>query len=152
MIDHCSFSWSIDEVASVWGPHDNITLSNNIFAQPLHDSLHPKPDGTGRMPHGYGVLLGSSASGGRITMIGNLLAHQVERNPLTRARQLVFVNNLVYDRVTMDYTARVNPAAPRRARLSATSSCRDPATNGPPSLSTCTPRAPIGWDPAAGST
>jgi hypothetical protein len=103
VIDHCSFSWSIDEVASVWGPHDNITLSNNIFSHPLHDSLHPKPDGTGRMPHGYGVLLGSSASGGRISMIGNLLAHQVERNPLTRARQLVFVNNLVYDRVTMDY-------------------------------------------------
>ena len=103
VIDHCSFSWSIDEVASVWGPHDNITLSNNIFAQPLHDSLHPKPDGTGRMAHGYGVLLGTSASGGRISMIGNLLAHQVERNPLTRARQLVFVNNIVYNRVTMDY-------------------------------------------------
>ena len=36
-------------------------------------------------------------------MVGNLLAHNVERNPLTRARQLVFVNNLVYDRVNMDY-------------------------------------------------
>ncbi len=58
VIDHCSFSWSIDEVASVWGPHDNVTLSNNIFAQPLHDSLHPQHDRTGRMAHGYGVLLG----------------------------------------------------------------------------------------------
>ena len=27
----------------------------------------------------------------------------MERNPLSRARQLVFVNNLVYDRATMDY-------------------------------------------------
>ena len=103
VIDHCSFSWSIDEVASVWGPHDNVTLSNNIFAMPLHDSIHPNTTGPGLMKHGYGVLLGSSASGGRITMVGNLMAHQVERNPLTRARQLVFVNNLIYDRVTMDY-------------------------------------------------
>jgi hypothetical protein len=48
------------------------------------------------------VILGSSASGGRVTMVGNLFAHIVERNPLTRARELVFVNNLVYDRGTMD--------------------------------------------------
>jgi len=102
VIDHCSFSWSIDEIASVWGPHDNITFSNNIFAEPLHDSIHPTDDGTGLEPHGFGVLLGSSASGGRITMAGNLFAHIVERNPLSRARELVFVNNLVYDRNNMD--------------------------------------------------
>jgi hypothetical protein len=35
-------------------------------------------------------------------MTGNLLAHVVERNPLSRATELVFVNNLVYDRGTMD--------------------------------------------------
>ena len=36
-----------------------------------------------------------------ITMVGNLMAHQVERNPLSRAQEFVFVNNLVYDRGTM---------------------------------------------------
>ena len=40
VIDHCSFSWAIDEIASVWGPHDNITFTNNIFAEPLNES-HP---------------------------------------------------------------------------------------------------------------
>jgi hypothetical protein len=35
-------------------------------------------------------------------MAGNLLAHIVERNPLSRATEFVFVNNLVYDRGTMD--------------------------------------------------
>ena len=102
VIDHCSFSWSIDEIASVWGPHDNISFTNNIFAEPLHDSIHLTADGTAPEPHGFGVLLGSSATGGRVTMAGNLFAHIVERNPLTRARQLVFVNNLIYNRSNTD--------------------------------------------------
>ena len=102
VIDHCTFSWSIDEVASVWGPNDNITFSNNIFAEPLHDSIHPTDDGTALEKHGYGVLLGSSDTGGRVTMVGNLFAHIVERNPLARSRELVFLNNLVYDRSNMD--------------------------------------------------
>lgn len=101
VIDHCSFSWSIDEIASTWGNHDNITFTNNIFAEPLHESLHPQYDGSGTMPHGYGVLFGPSANSS-ITFVGNLLAHIVERNPLSRAAELVMVNNLVYDRGTMD--------------------------------------------------
>ena len=101
VIDHCSFSWALDEVASTWGPHDNITFTNNIFAEPLNESLHPQYDGTGTMPHGYGVLFGPSDNSS-ITFVGNLLAHIVERNPLSRAAELVMVNNLVYDRGTMD--------------------------------------------------
>ncbi len=101
VIDHCSFSWSIDEIASTWGPHDNITFTNNIFAEPLNESLHPQYDGTGMMPHGYGVLFGP-ADNSSITFVGNLMAHIVERNPLSRAAELVIVNNLVYNRGTMD--------------------------------------------------
>jgi hypothetical protein len=102
VIDHCTFSWSIDELVSVWGPHDNITLSNNIFSEPLHDSIHPQDDGSGTEKHGFGVLIGSVSSGGRVSMIGNLFAHIQERNPLSRARELVFVNNLVYNRGIRD--------------------------------------------------
>ena len=97
VIDHCTFSWATDETASTWGPHDNITFSNNIFSEPLHDSGHQAYSGSGTMKHGYGVLFGT-ASGSSITMIGNLMAHQVERNPLSRAAELVFVNNIVYNR------------------------------------------------------
>jgi hypothetical protein len=97
VIDHCSFSWATDEIASTWGVHDNITFSNNIFSEPLHDSGHAAYSGSGTMKHGYGILLGTS-SGSSITMIGNLMAHQVERNPLSRAAEFVFVNNVVYDR------------------------------------------------------
>ena len=101
VIDHCSFSWAIDEIASTWGPHDNITFSNNIFAEPLNESLHPQYDGSGVMTHGYGVLFGPSDNSS-ITMVGNLMAHIVERNPLSRATELVLVNNVVYNRGNMD--------------------------------------------------
>jgi hypothetical protein len=102
VIDHCTFSWALDEVASVWGPHDNITFSNNFFSEPLNDSMHPTKDGSRLEPHGFNVIIDSASSGGRITMVGNLLAHAVERNPLSRARELVFVNNMVYNRANRD--------------------------------------------------
>ena len=89
VIDHCSFSWSIDEMASAWQNWDNITLSNNIFSEPLNDSLHPKG------PHGYGILMGPVD--GHYTMSSNLLAHMVERNPLTNATHAVIVNNVIYN-------------------------------------------------------
>jgi pectate lyase len=101
VIDHCSFSWSIDEIASTWGPHDNISFTNNIFSEPLNESRHPDYDGSGYMPHGYGILFGQSDNSS-ITFSGNLLAHIVERNPLSRAAELVMVNNVVYNRGTMD--------------------------------------------------
>jgi pectate lyase len=95
VVDHCSFSWAIDETVSVWGPHDNITFSNNIFSEALHQSLHPNGN------HGFGVILGPHTNSS-ITMVGNLFAHLAERNPLSRASELVYVNNLVYDRSTLD--------------------------------------------------
>ena len=48
-----------------------------------------------------GVLFGP-ADNSSITFVGNLMAHIVERNPLSRAAELVSVNNVVYDRGTMD--------------------------------------------------
>jgi hypothetical protein len=36
--------------------------------------------------------------------MGNVLAHILERNPLSRAKQLVMVNNIVYDRMNSDVT------------------------------------------------
>src|SRR5690606_17124730 len=94
VIDHCSFSWATDETASVWGGWNNVTLSNNIFSEPLQDSFNPQG------PHGYGVIIGPWK--GRIAVIGNLMAHQVERNPLSRASEAVIVNNVVYNRANMD--------------------------------------------------
>jgi hypothetical protein len=91
VIDHCSLSWAIDEVVEVWGAEwDNVTLSNNIFSEPLRDA----PDEAGK-DQGFGVLI--DATKGRISMIGNLFAHTHNRAPRSAAERFVFVNNLVYN-------------------------------------------------------
>jgi hypothetical protein len=89
VIDHCSFTWSTDEVASAWQQWNNISLLNNIFAEPLHDSIHPE----GR--HGFGVLIGPVS--GNATLAGNLMANIQSRNPMTAATRAVIVNNVVYN-------------------------------------------------------
>jgi hypothetical protein len=100
VIDHCSFSWAIDETASVWRYWDNVSLLNNIFAEPLNESIHPKG------AHGYGVLIGPHD--GQASLIGNLMAHQVERNALSFANRFVYVNNVVYNRANMDVDLQQN--------------------------------------------
>jgi len=100
VIDHCSFSWAVDETATAWEFWDNITYRSNIFAEPLRESINPNP-GTSDSPGvGYGVLFGPND--GNASMMGNLLAHAVARNPLSFASRMVFVNNVVYDRANMD--------------------------------------------------
>jgi hypothetical protein len=95
VVDHCSFSWATDEVASVWTGYDNITLSNNIISEGLYQS-HLPSGATG----GMGLIVGEWK--GRVAIIGNLMAHTKERNPLVRATQAVIINNVVYNRMNMD--------------------------------------------------
>jgi hypothetical protein len=89
VVDHCTFTWSIDEVASAWQNWNNVSLINNIFAEPLHDSIHPE----GR--HGFGVLLGPV--NGNVTLAGNLLASMQSRLPMTAASRATIVNNVIYN-------------------------------------------------------
>lgn len=97
VIDHCSFSWSIDELVSMtYGFWDNVTIRNSVFAFPLDDSLHPKtsPPGDGN-GHGLGMLVGEGP--GRADVSGSLFAHIRARNPLARSAGLVFRNNVIYN-------------------------------------------------------
>lgn len=89
VIDHCTFTWSVDEIASAWQYWNNISMLNNIFAEPLHESIHPEGK------HGFGVLIGPVD--GNATMAGNLFANMQSRNPMTAATRTVIVNNLVYN-------------------------------------------------------
>ncbi len=89
VIDHCSFSWGADETTQVWNEWDNVTISNSIVSEPLNDSLHSKG------PHGYAILV--DTTDGKISLIGNLIAHAVNRNPRVGAASFVFVNNVIYN-------------------------------------------------------
>jgi hypothetical protein len=98
VIDHCSFSWAIDENLSASGPRydgpaataHNLTFSHNIIAEGLSDSSHSKG------PHSMGTLVHDNCT--NIAVIGNLYAHNNQRNPYFKANTTgVIVNNLIYN-------------------------------------------------------
>ncbi len=122
VIDHNSFSWSIDEMVSAWGNWDQVTFSNNIFAEPLHESLHPKG------AHGYGPLL-SGPNAGSVSVIGNLFAHAAYRNPASTARNFVYANNVVYNRVDADVSIHDYLNVPINASFVGNSFIRGPSFN-----------------------
>jgi len=90
VIDHVSASWGIDETTSTWYPLHDVTISHCIISEGLHASLHP--EGT----HSAGLLVGDGSQ--RIAVIGNLMAHNYDRNPLLKGNtSTIVLNNLVYN-------------------------------------------------------
>lgn len=89
MIDSNSISWSVDELASTWGAPSNVTFSNNIMAEALQNSIHPKGD------HSMGLLIGDNSK--NISVVGNLIANTEFRNATIKddAKQIEFINNVV---------------------------------------------------------
>lgn len=71
MIDHCSFSWSCDEVVNNWHGGNNVTIQWCMISEPLNQSIHEKG------AHGFGASLGSY----KLSFHHNLIAHAVARNP-----------------------------------------------------------------------
>ncbi|CUH77800.1 hypothetical protein TRM7557_01590 [Tritonibacter multivorans] len=91
IVDSNSFSWSIDELVTVWYGAQNVTISNNIMAEALQSSIHSKGD------HSMGLLVGDGAE--NVTIVGNLIAHNEFRNMTVKddSKQIEFINNVVYN-------------------------------------------------------
>ncbi len=91
-VDHCSFSWGVDENFSLSSTDNigNVTISNCIISEALYDNLYDDH------PNGYGMLI---RNGDSITLVNNLFAHLADRAPLVAntARNVVISNNLLYN-------------------------------------------------------
>ncbi|WP_353132871.1 pectate lyase [Pseudopedobacter sp.] len=99
IVDHCSLSWSTDEVMSIYGG-DSTTFQWNLIAEPLNYSYHFEEGDKDFENHGYGGIWGGSA----LSAHHNLFAHCVSRTPrfngarLGASDELVdFRNNVIYN-------------------------------------------------------
>jgi hypothetical protein len=104
IIDHCSFSWAVDENCSASGPRfvgvtpddwrDNtshtVTISHNIIAEGLSTATHTKGE------HSKGTLIHDNVT--EIAILNNLYASNKDRNPLFKGgARGVIVNNFIYN-------------------------------------------------------
>lgn len=99
IIDHCSMSWSTDEVCSVYAG-DSTTLQWNLLAEPLNYSYHFEEGDKDFEHHGYGGIWG----GRHASFHHNLFAHCNSRTPrfdgnrnIPVTEQADFRNNVIYD-------------------------------------------------------
>ena len=98
IIDHCSASWSTDEVFSVYGG-DSTTLQWNLIAEPLNYSYHFETGDKDYEHHGYGGIWGGRHS----SFHHNLFAHCNSRTPRFDGIRNIpeencdFRNNVIYD-------------------------------------------------------
>lgn len=69
IVDHVSASWARDELINAYGDNDRITISHSIFAEgiPRHDKC--------------ALLASDPTDAQRLSFIGNLCAHNGDRNP-----------------------------------------------------------------------
>lgn len=91
VIDHCSFSWGGD--MNFQTGTNNLTFSNNIISEGLNSPLHPK----GQHSKGLAIFAQNSGTTGchNVAVLQNLLAYNVDRNPLVDSGKVVVANNYI---------------------------------------------------------
>jgi hypothetical protein len=95
VIDHVSLSWSWDKLLDSWSPAvdawSDVTIRNSILSEALHYSIHRSGG-----PHSTAMLIGPHHK--RVSIIGNLFAHNNHRTPYLKGQTTsVVLNNLVYN-------------------------------------------------------
>ena len=109
IVDHCSVSWGTDENLSAWYDVHDVTFLNCISSEALYNSCHPEG------PHSKGMILGPDTY--NISVIGCLLAHNHERNPLVDTANLIIANNIVYGRRWLATKIRSGNQGPQQVSI-----------------------------------
>jgi len=106
VIDHLSASWALDENVSTWYPLSDVTIQHSIISEGLAGNpLNRAGQG------GKGLLVGDASQ--RVALIGNLFAHNIERNPRIKGNTSVLViNNLFYDAAKYSFMSIGSPTGP----------------------------------------
>ncbi len=96
-IDHCSFSWAMDEIVgfSSSEPLGKVTFSNNILAEGLDRSFHYGGAQSTPEAHSLAMLAGGTGDSS-LTLKGNLLAFTTGRTPALALANSTIINNFVY--------------------------------------------------------
>jgi hypothetical protein len=97
VIDHCTFTWSVDEMIETYNDYGNITFRNVIASEALHDSIHIDEGDTEPTPHGFGPLFDNQEDSD-LLFYGSLVSHAEGRMPYSESDGYVQVNNVFYDR------------------------------------------------------
>jgi pectate lyase len=98
IIDHCSLSWSTDEVLSIYAG-DSTTLQWNLISEPLNYSYHFESGDKDYEHHGFGGIWG----GRHLSAHHNLFAHCNNRNPRfdgirnAEEENVDYRNNVIYN-------------------------------------------------------
>ncbi|MDM8006481.1 MAG: glycosyl hydrolase family 28 protein [Phycisphaerae bacterium] len=93
VIDHCSFSWSIDECVGIRAPAHDVTFSWNIVSEALRQPFTKEQIGKDRS-HSMALILSGGPT--RCSLHHNLLALCNSRNPRIQGGRHAFINNVVY--------------------------------------------------------
>lgn len=93
MVDHCSFSWSIDECVGIRAPAHDVTFSWNIVSEALRQPFTEEQIGKDRS-HSMALILSGGPT--RCSLHHNLLALSNSRNPRIQGGRHAFINNVVY--------------------------------------------------------
>lgn len=93
VVDHCSFSWSIDECVGIRVPAHDVTFSWNIVSEALRQPFTKEQIGEDRS-HSMSLILSGGPT--RCSLHHNLLALCNSRNPRIQGGRHGFINNVVY--------------------------------------------------------
>lgn len=89
VVDHCSFSWSVDEIIGAYTK--NLTISNSLMYEGLEYNYHANEGGDHEPErHGYGPI---AASPENFTSYNNLYAWFTNRFPKMSSNNIAYINN-----------------------------------------------------------